>query len=382
MSHRGPLRRKNEYGGSGACGRGRRNRAAFWLLVLAAALPLASVFAADESPRQRRLRIEKMTPAQKEELRRKHQRFIDFEPAERQRLQELQRQISQDRNAAQLRRVMKNYCRWLSTLKPYDRAELLDMEPSDRIQRIKELRKKEAERPKREDIEGVLRWMSKYAAEHEDQIIRAIPEHRRTDIEELDKEKRRRVAMFSIMMRLRQRPRPGSPPSQTVPLQTEQNLGDLRSLLSPEMREFLQEKQPAEQWGIVASWGRHVIRHVRASRRLGGRPHPGDLDKELDEFFKNLSSEEKGYLLSLPSEEMQEKLREMYTGRFRPPGPPRGMRGPGMASPSHGERPDRRGPGAFGPDSPRGGPRGESSPGRGPRSRSDKRHDDDSRRDR
>ncbi len=337
---------------------------------------LGHVSGAEDAGEAGRRRIEKMSPAQKERLRRLHERFLSFEPAERQRIRELHRRLHREEDASQLRRVLDGYCQWLKSLPPYRRAELLEMEPQKRIERIKEIRKEQAKRLKPEDMEGILRWMRQYAAKYEtrilERILEAIPESRRERMAKFSPAMRQRVAMWSVMWKWGPKPRSGD-----FPPRTDEDLATLRSNLSQDARTRLAQKPSSEQWQIVASWARDAVRHYFSSRGSEGSSLSADLEQELDYFFEHeLSDERQDYLLSLPSDEMQRALRRMYLMQFRPPGPPRGPRRP--------TRPE--GPGMRGPERPysgqhRPGPRPESSPGsRGPRQRPDMRPRGESRR--
>ena len=203
-------------------------------------------------------------------------------------------------------------------------------------------------------MEGILRWMKRYAAKHEKQILEAIPESHRKHATRLSPAMRQRVAMWSIIGQWGQTPRSG----EDLP-RTDEDLADLRSQLSIATQKTLQQKPSAEQWQIVASWARQAGRHYSGSRRFGGGPRPADFEKELDDFFeKELNDSQREHLLGLSSDEMQRELWQMYVMKFRPPGPPRGPRRPG-------DRPGMRGPERGLPGQSRPGRRPEFSPGRG-----------------
>ncbi len=292
---------------------------------------------ADDTEAARRRRIENMSNAEKEQLRQRRERFKKLDPAEQERLRQLHRRLQADPKAEQLRRVMNGYCTWLKEL-PLDRqAELRALEPAQRIERIKQLREEEAGRPKREDIEGLFRWLEQYVSKNEARILESMPEPFREKMAELDSGRRRRWLTWMTWGRW-QMGRSVKPRSAT-----DDDLAELRSNLSDDARKRLESEPAEKQWQTVADWLRTALRHRMASRRFEAPMRP-ELQKELDDFFEHeLSPEEQERLLNLPGEEMQRALRWAYLSRFRssespvgrspfppgrgrrsgPPGPPR-----------------------------------------------------------
>ena len=314
-----------------------------------------------ESARQR---IENMNPAEKETLRRQLESFEKLDPAQQERLRQLHKDLQQDPKSEQLRRVMQGYCKWLKELSPYRRAELLEIEPVERIQRIKQICEEEAKRPTREDMEGVFRWMEQFVSKHGTGIQESLPEPLKKKMAELDSDRRRRWLAWMGWQQWQMS-------RFAKPLRaTDDDLAALRNNLTENARKHLESEPPERQWQIVSGWIRSSFRHRISSRQFGG-PTPPDLQKELNRFFEEeLSREEQDRLLNLPGDEMERELRRRYVMRMRsddpshgrphhsgrggPPGPPGGDRSRSM--------PPRRGP--------RGGPPPESSspemPRRGP----------------
>jgi len=114
----------------------------------------------------------------------------------------------------------------------------------------------------------------------------------------------------------------------------ESEVADLKSSLSPEALALLEGKSLAEQRGILAGWIRQAIRHSMASFDMKGRS--AITDEDLARFFeKELTDQQRDRLLSLPNEEMQRELRQMYL----------------MSKRGMGDRPNRfRKPGSEGPN--------------------------------
>ncbi len=324
-----------------------------WLIALLASLVLTDVGRAEDSAAQRRRRIENMKPAEKKQLKRDYEWLMGLEPAERQRLQELHRQLNDN---PQLRRVMHAYCEWLESLPAYVRTELSALKPDERIKRIQELRDQEAKRPKTpkpEDLEGLFRWMKQYAAnpEHQDEILgaRSGPGGQHSDDSRTSEE--RAWVTVQIMLRglrMSRSGRPewsGWPDSDRPDWLTEAELKELREQLSQVTRKRLARMSPDKQWEVISSWFQLSTWHDSLSQRFRRGTPPQELLERLDQFFEGLEVEEKDRLLNLPDDEMLRELEQMYVRQFWPmPGPP------------HGERPDGRKPGPPGPppDAPRG----------------------------
>lgn len=325
-----------------------------------------------------------MEPAAKKQLNRDYRRFLGLERAERERLRRLHSQLD---GAPELRRVLSAYCGWLKSLPPEVRAELLDLEPSKRIERIKELRAEEAKRPKPKDVEGLQRWMQDYAAqpEHQELIFQEMitqVEARVTEkgnemmrkgidelkkkVEGLKKSKDPRARMtFAYGAMWWQMSGPERPD-----WLIDGDLEDLRKNLSDGTSKLLASKPVDEQWEVVRGWLRPSRGRPFPGGRFGGVPQTKESQEQLDEFFeKELTAEQKEELLHLPPEEMQRRLEWMYTRRSWPTlGPFFDGRGPGPGGPprDHSGRP-RRGPREEGP------PMGDGPGQRGEGPRQDRR---------
>ena len=331
----------------------------FLLSALLGAFCAAGVARADDARSDRRRRIESMTPAEKQELQRRREQFERLPPEEQQRLRNLHHQIEADADADQLREVMHRYSQWARTLPPHRRAELQELPPAERVERIKawyqeELRQ-QAGRLGPEDTEGLLRWMEKSAARHEAKFLESLPQERRAQFAALDAQVRQRAVMWMVWQRWLM-VAPGQPPA--IP---EGELAQLRNELSPETRARLEAEPDAEQWKTVMGWIRHELRS-QWSRR-GRMPMPSADDTQLAQFFESeLTSEERDRLLNLPGDEMLRELQRLYLMRLNLLGP-----GPEPGRPPRGSDdgtrfpPRRPGSGPHGPT--RRQPNGDDQPG-------------------
>jgi len=319
-----------------------RRRAAAGLLLLAAWTWIGAA-RAEESPAELRQRIQSMSPAEKEQLRQREERFHSLGPAEQQRILKLHEDLEQAPDGPQLRQVMHRYYEWLKTLPSYRRAELLTKDPKERVQRIQELREEQAKIDARrlnpKDAEELLKWMEEYAKKQEPRFLGTLlPEDRERFERESDPKSRSRALMWWYW----QRSQMGSPVR--MPPLADADLADLRSKLSPETRKRIEDLPLDEQRRTVASW----IYHERRNhwRRTPGKSSPID-DEELIGFFESeLSDADRDRLLSLPGDELQKELRNMYQIRHRTLEPPRPGEGPGRfrgPRPPDGEPPYFRG---------------------------------------
>ena len=349
-----------------------------WLAVIGVGVLWVGVLRAEESPEARRARIENMDAAEQEQLLRSRERFAGLEPAERERLRRIHREIDDDPHAGKLRVVMHRYYEWLKTLTPYQRAELRELPPAERIERIKQLRQEQADRhgrwarlvegsrseqikrlfqnrghkggkrPNPQDVEGLLRWVGECGTRYGPRYLEGLPEARRKQLEgQLAKFKdaaRRRGMLGIIWLRSHLEDPEGLSP------EGERALSDLRSKLSPATRQRLEALPADEQWRTMAGVLRLVVLHHYVARRVGPSVPPVVNEEELSGFLeKELSPAMRDRLLSLPPEEMRQRLVEMYLrskwpeSSARSPDRPSRGRGPGP-------KPHRDGPPKSGHD--------------------------------
>jgi hypothetical protein len=295
---------------------------------------------AEESMDGRRHRVEAMDQAAKEQLLRRLEYFNTLSPEQQQRLRRLNETLEREPQADELRRVMSRYYDWLKTLKPFQKAELADLAPRERVERIKKLlqeqSRKEAKRAsgeegprverlkkllqeqmpkigKRltvEDLEGLVRWTEQYVTTHESQLIEELPEPRRKEarlqLAKIREPERRREVLAGLWLRTQMAD------LHKVMAISVVELADLRTRLSPATRQRLEAFPEAEQQRTVSLWLRLVLLHYVAVPHRP--PTPGEVsDQELAEFLEHqLNPEARDRLLGLPPEEMQRELWSLY----------------------------------------------------------------------
>jgi hypothetical protein len=306
---------------------------AVWLVALVGNLLWVSLGRAEESVAQRRQRLEQMDSAQKAELLQQKKQFDALKPEERERIRQLHEQLENDPSGDDLRRVMHAYADWLRSLSTFERDELADLAPADRIKEIQQLRFAQARQPTREDLEGLERWIRQYSADPENQAkLLSVPDRGRRGFSPTEG---RRDSLSSppnawlteqIVREQLQLSRSSRPP-QWYGFQidwpdrpvwpTDDELADLRSCLSERTAKRLEPMPADEQLRVISDWMRNSWDHRFSGSRLRvSSPPPEDLLERLDAYFQELPDEDKDRLLRLPHEDMRGQLEAMYLGQF------------------------------------------------------------------
>jgi hypothetical protein len=286
--------------------------------------------AADDEDTASRRRVANMTLAEKEQLVREETRFASLTPATQQRLRRLHEDLQNDPEAKQLRAVMHAYCQWLKPLPPLTCADLTEGEVDDRIAAVKKRLKEELQRdggwrPDAKDMTIIRSWLDDCATRHEADFAKSIPTDRdRSRFLQADKAIRHQVVLGFMRWQWQ-----GPNPAKLPPIITAKDLSRLNEKLGPDARQRLDNKTPLQQWRIVATWMRQGIRRTFEDRRFHG-PFSQNDDERLAEFFEALTDEQRDRLLSMPGEEMQWELQQLFWMRNRPPeGPGRRNGRPG-----------------------------------------------------
>jgi len=302
-----------------------------------------------------------MSPEQKQDLERRYEQFMALTPQERERIRRLHRQLDEDPQGRELRETMHRYHAWLGTLPAVTRYELRDLEPAERIARIKELREaahRGMRQPTPEDRKAIEAWLDERVAKLKARLEESIGRERAEHFSRLSPQFQRGVVVRAVLFR-----RHGG----RGPATSFEALAELRDRLSPESRSWLAEQPPHQQWKTLARWIALAVRPHQGGPHRGDGP-PAAPGEHLDRFIEQLPPEKKDELLRLPPDEMQRELWLYFAGKAEAGGPPgrhegpfRGPR-PGIFRPGGVQRPDRDG----GPGSqrqPGGPPSGRFRPG-------------------
>ena len=298
--------------------------------LLLAAAAIAAGVGAVETIAQRRQRVEAMTADQREDLFHNEQLFCDLKLEDQKRVRDLYAAIENDPQRDKLLRVMNRYCKWFEDQPPFRRGQLQRLKPQERVAEIKKLlaKQKGAAGIHLDDKnrQAVARWMDRYTSDHEARFIEMISQAGRgmgkpppmppfphsgpgwegegvaAALAKLPPQEQHRVVRAILYRRWQS----GNPAFQ--PPISEQEMARLRASLTPDLRRRLESRQPPEQAQIIASW----LRETASS----------ELDERLADFFENtLNDEERDRLMSLPGDEMYDRLGKMYNAHLRQPRP-------------------------------------------------------------
>jgi len=260
-----------------------------------------------DSYAERAATIESLSTEKKAELLRKKQRFDELKDAEKQRLRDLDAQLSAEPNATELKNLMSRYCNWLKNLSSRDRQDVLDLPADKRIERIKEIvRRQEGQRfteyvtfhlPK-EDQEAIYRWLDEFVASHESEILDRLRDDDQRRIRAIDDAKARRKTLIQRLPVRRFDPK--------MPFPTPSETDQMVASLSAATRERLDAPAGTDR-------GERVRELVGAAIMSIAFPPP--TEEDLTKFFASLPAEDKGRLEEMDSEQMQRALRYMYRAK-------------------------------------------------------------------
>ena len=304
------------------------------LIVCLLSLIPGHIARADEPPASRKEQIENMDLAQKEQLLHRHKQFHAFKPEERERLRDLHRDIENDPDRDELRRVLDRYYDWLKTLSSYQLMELRKLSCEERIERIKTLQQEEhvpgrgrgrfgygrfgpgfdrygkmADEIGSPDKEALLEWAAEYAARSEDGFFESLPapirEQVQRELSTIDDSRNRGHVLFWRMWLRRQLDEKPLP-------DVDDDWPRLLAALSPQTRKTLEALPKDEQHENITYKIRILAMEHYFSRRSG--PVPSVIsDKELASFFTNdLDQGRRSWLLGLPSADMQRAVWRLY----------------------------------------------------------------------
>lgn len=316
-----------------------------------------------------------LSPDKRDEVNRKRKRFESLDAEQQVRLRELYHKIETAEDAGRLHAVTLRYHAWLQTLSATERAKLLDLDPTKKLDRIQELQRQQMSEFTRSyvniplptgDITRIREWIQRFLDRHQEEIIAAIPEEERKKIDALPDDRLKKFALRNQLA--------------SLDLKFFRNLASAEELddlfgrsLSPEAEEVLQNQtNPLKPNELLARWLKEGI-SLPDFQQID--------DSELNKFFYEVLDEDERTLLDEMSVGNRSRwLARSYsiyrfTGQKRPLselmkwGDPRSrtgsMRGgPGRGGPGRGQG---GGPGGgsrgLGGRGPGGGPGGGSNGG-------------------
>lgn len=304
--------------------------------------------------------LRQLSDEQRQELAAKQQQFNQLPATEKERLRALHAKIQTDPNAQELNQVLQEYAVWLSSLPLKERSAIQDMKAEDRIERIRELRRREQDSRLTElgltnrDTQTILDWIQTMVVEHEEELVKLLSPEEKKWRDDSNTPDERRGMMFLRPDRL----------NDLLKLITAAEYNRLADQLlsSAQSRLLATSGDEKERTKLMTTW-------IHASFMTRFRP-PEVSEEKLLEFLEKLDPSVREELESLPRDRFIAELRNRYNMMQRNRwGPRNGRRGDGRRGGRNrweNDRPgDREGgrPQGFGPNGRDGRPPGPDEGG-------------------
>ncbi|HVA51793.1 MAG TPA: hypothetical protein VNH11_35960, partial [Pirellulales bacterium] len=262
-------------------------------------------FTPAEALADRRQQLASLSAELKEDLQRKYERFIHLPTDEQKRLVELESAIKADERRRTLETTVAAYDQWLKQLSGVERAELMALDATARLVRIKRLRQEEARRLTPEDGQAFVAWIERRLTSWLDdkpglkRQFEAAPEGRRRELlaRGVNELRRSRPLVFAG----------------TFGDRSARN--ELRERLSPRGQQQLDQAQtPDQRRLLLQSWFLQTLSPQAVGR--GQLALPKVDEEELKRFFeRDLDPAQRAQLLNLPADQMRRQLLRLYHAR-------------------------------------------------------------------
>ena len=280
---------------------------------------------------QRQQWVEQLPADQKASLVAKWKRFQSLAPTPeaQQKLRDLEQQIAQADDADQLWHTLLAYGQWLSRRTPGEQAELRSLPTDERLRRVRQFTHQDDRHAEQqlsaEDAKALREAVLTVAEQRKQALVQQMRERGDDDPERRLQKRPAAAALYVLFRELKN--------DQTRDALREQLTAQLSSAAQQYLESLRTPRREAQLW----QWVRDSLRP-----KLG--------PEELERFFaEDLDNNQRERLLSLPRDEMEAELEQLYFGA----GAELGLRG--MAG-LRGFGPDPFGPGARRPGLPGDGP--------------------------
>lgn len=273
-----------------------------------------------QTPREVQQALASLDYADKEYLRKQSAKFAALSRLERQRFRNFHAELTTSETADRLYGVLNRYQDWLAGLSATERAEILSLAPSERVEAIKRKLHEielggEAVALSPEDARAFLKWLGSHLGEHEAEVMARLPMQMRERLQQLPRSRRRFMTMVTMLI--------VSDPARLPPVSADA-LEQLSTQLSPAAKQQLNNSMEASQ-----------VRELFRAWLITARMHRGSFSvspERLEDFYENeLSAAERDRLEGMSPESMTHELRRMFMRRRfgrppwgRPPAPKKG----------------------------------------------------------
>jgi anti-sigma-K factor RskA len=302
-------------------------------------------FAWDETLPQRSSRIELMSATERETLRRKQERFSKLDREQQQSIRDLNAALEARADRDRLLATLVAYRNWRSDLSPEERAALAQLEPAQRVAKIRSIQTEQEKRSlaraakelSPEDARIIRHWLEDYARSHADELKERFSQRERDMFDrakdEMGQEHVVRGRLFREVFE-----------SRKFPTSDADQIKRFVESLSKEARAKWATATTTElQNTLLVEWvGTAVMLGWRGPGRYRA-PGPIDPD-EVRKFIENLPEDKRAELNGMRYEEQLRYFFEKHKqGKGGPPwgGPPKRRDGPPRFDKPDRDQPDR-----------------------------------------
>jgi hypothetical protein len=266
------------------------NRVSCISLLVGSLIAVDHAAMADESSveQERRQYLESISAAEKDELRRKQERFEKLPVEEQEKLRSLESTLANDPEGQRLREVMLRYHEWWRSLLSSQRMEIMNAPPEERVEKVKK-RLAEQEKQRQEelamqsirpqDIDVIRTWMKSIFQRAESKMLALLSAEERESCEKVPEPHRFGKVVGTLVRKNRLENNPTQ--LDAVMGVTEQDRKDLVPQLStPAQTAYEGAANDAERRQLVLSWMRWAVwREItRVSpqdvKNFANRPNP------------------------------------------------------------------------------------------------------------
>ena len=278
------------------------------LIALGLVLLIAGPVWALDYLAERREQVEQMSGEERDDLREKYLKFEALPPADQDQLRRLHEQLESDPQGDRLRRILLRYHEWLKTLTPGERADLLSLAPTERVTRIKAIKREQEARaaslaggpqllPRRR-CAGRAVW--RRSAER---ITAGVKPARRQEINGLEGAARHKALGLVAWAHWRT--------GNKLPVVSPTEVQRLIDQLSPAPRRALEAPSAGpDRVKIIHDWVQAI---GRARFNNGGKGGSQISATDLANFMDHdMSQAERDRLMAMPQDEMKRELRRLY----------------------------------------------------------------------